>query len=124
IGVNSHQLENVKIDCRGLAAQGILGVVSALVFRGGLFLNLFGFAVVSAGGARASRVRAFLRGSVAWLPLITFIPLYFYSSLDNRLLLMLPHLGLAVLLAGAVCAVATPERGLQDRIAGTYLVPL
>jgi hypothetical protein len=79
-------------------------------------------AVVRRNGAVASRLRVFWRSMIAWSPLLLALILGAFLS---------PVLGLAwasalaVLLLGALmlASLALPERSLQDRLAGTVLVP-
>lgn len=116
-----------------IVCAGVLGSLAAFVFRGGLLLQLFGIAVVSKDGVRASRFRAFWRSFVAWLPgflgaFACCVGMVSYSSekVPESVPLALLLVGLvliALMVAGAVWSVANPSRGLQDKIAGTYLVP-
>jgi uncharacterized RDD family membrane protein YckC len=101
----------------------VLGLLSALLFRGGLVLRLLGIAVVTSSGSEVSRLRALWRSVIAWSPCtasVVITPFFLASSS-----LLLPAIGmfLAVSLIGIVAAAVTPARGLQDRLAGTYLVP-
>jgi hypothetical protein len=101
---------------------GLPAIIAALLFRGGLILLLSGVTFVRRDGARASRLRVFWRGLVAWSPMLV-VPFVFGF-------LMRPAGGLA---AGAVAAfligsltlisLALPKRGLADRLAGTWPVP-
>jgi hypothetical protein len=104
-----------------LAFVALLGLLSAAIFRGGLILRAFGMAVVRATGEPASRIRAFWRALLAWTPAVL-----------GGLATMTPWLELptaaaaaivSVMLAGAVWAVIRPDRGIQDWLAGTRLVP-
>ena len=96
-------------------------------------MRSLGIAVVTRTGREASRLRAFGRGLVAWLPLMALLVLLFRTSvLGNGLsdgwqrhpiaILAVPALGV-LFLGGALWAALHPERGLQDRVAGTWLVP-
>jgi uncharacterized RDD family membrane protein YckC len=104
-----------------LAAIG--GLLLAGACRGGV-LRLFGFEIVTADGEPASRLRVLARGAAAWGPLFvasgaaySMLPL---SSVGRALIL---GTGVIVLCAGAVYAVVNPMRGIQDRLAGTWIVP-
>jgi hypothetical protein len=107
-------------------------LLSAAVSRGGLALRLLGIAVVTRVGAEASRLRAFGRALLAWAPLVLAFSLVTWGpeALAALGLLSAPWpnaffasaMGL-LFLCGAIWAVVHPARGLQDRIAGTYLVP-
>ena len=101
---------------------GIPAVIAALLFRSGLILFVSGVTFVRRDGARASRLRVFWRGLVAWSPML--------AAPFAVGFLMQPLGGFA---AGAVAAflvgsltllsLALPKRGLADRLAGTWPVP-
>jgi small-conductance mechanosensitive channel len=94
-----------------------VAVWSAAGFRGGVMLLAFDIAVVSGAGGEASRQRAFLRAIVAWSPCLFFVfaILFGWTVLGVALLVLM--------VSGAVIACLNPERGLQDRIVRTRLVP-
>jgi hypothetical protein len=125
-------------------------LVSALAGRGGLGLRWSGLAVVTSDGQQASVLRGFWRAIVAWSPLL--IGLLVMTTGPNSALealltgssgLLQPSIGvdltlnpgiaalrLALLATAAVAAAVMlamaiwrPERSLQDRLAGTWLVP-
>ncbi len=81
-----------------------------------------GMVLVRADGTPASRARVFLRQMITWSGLMLF------WMLPALLLRLAPLWGLiASVLFAAIVAYSTlarPERGLQDRILGTWLVPL
>ena len=137
----------------GLMVAATIGLLSALASRGGIALRLIGAAVVTRNGASASGARARLRAVLSWAPvlaasaalfaghspLLTLTPpaSQFYAV---RVLQLLPvffpseptivatrvaivTVALAVFAIGVIAAVIEPERGLQDRLAGTWLVP-
>jgi hypothetical protein len=98
-------------------------LIAAALFRGGLVLRIAGMACVRRDGVRASRRRVFWRALVAWSPLF----LALFGSMQNWYEPRNAALGEAVL-CGLVCglailSIAMPERGLQDRLAGTWPVP-
>jgi eukaryotic-like serine/threonine-protein kinase len=98
-----------------LLIYGMLpALIAALLFRGGLVLRAAGVALVRTNGARASRWRAFLRGVVAWSPLVVSL-LVFRGSYWWAVYLLTVSL--------CVISVLVPVRGLQDRLAGTWPVP-
>jgi serine/threonine protein kinase len=114
------------------ALTAVCGVVSSWVFRGGWLMRALGIAVVVPGGREASRIRTLVRGIIAWWP----VPVLFYifsstlmfasSWTDARthpLALVLAFVPSVLFSVGAVYAVLNPERGWQDRLAGTWLVP-
>ena len=84
-------------------------------------MALLGIAVVDASGRPAARWRCAARAFAAWLPIFGGVavgvwggPALVNGSIGGSV---------AVFFAGGAYAVARPTRGLQDRIAGTWLVP-
>jgi len=101
------------------------GLLSALLFRGGLALRLLGIAVVTQDG-QASRVRAFWRAVIAWSPaVLSALVLTVGNPGPSAPLvwLFVEAASVILFLVGIAYAVRHPERGLQDRLAGTWLVP-
>jgi hypothetical protein len=111
-----------------LVTAGI-AVLSAWLFRGGLLLRLLGLAVVRPAGTDVSRVRAAWRAVVAWCPvLLLWLYIWIWSlgareAMDALSNWVVPAAALAVAVAGCVWAIFHPERGLAERLSGTYLVP-
>ena len=101
---------------------GIPALVAALLFRGGLVLLALGVAVVRHDGGRASRLRTFCRCIVAWSPLLV-APLL-VAILTPSVGIFWAGMLVGVIAVGlAVLSLTLPQRGLQDRLAGTWLVP-
>jgi uncharacterized integral membrane protein len=96
-------------------------------------MRLFGIAVVTQDGSRAGRLRTFCRSTAVWAPvwgtaLLLLLLSNFIATRTFGLILfaLIIPFGVALLLlfvTGAIWAGLRPERGLQDRIAGTWLVP-
>jgi len=114
----------------------IVSIAVALVFRGGLAMLIFGVVAVKRDGSRAGRLRVFWRALVTWSPYVLgFIGLIFLfigggmfadpDSAGGFIFAMGSAGGLALGLFAilAVVSALLPERGLQDRLAGTWLVP-
>ena len=118
----------------------IPSLVMALLFRGGLVLRLLGLAVVKEDGTEASRLRLFWRSLVAWFPALLSGPLlallvgptgglFIALSRGCPAYLFIALLALASVYSIFLTAILVfwsallPERGLQDRLAGTWLVP-
>ena len=107
----------------------VFGVGTAWLFRGGLFLRAFGIEVVTNIGVPASRLRTLWRGLLAWSPVIIALGLLALNPIllpvrDAReVTFVIGVCAAAIFVVGAMWAVMHPERGLQDRVAGTYLVP-
>lgn len=120
----SHDLPRIPIYF-ALGTAAAFGVLLAYVFRGGPILRLLGIAVVGVDGFEVSGTRAVLRAAVAWIPAVPAL-IAFVAVLRGSLtpaVVTLADTGLVVLVACAVGAVLRPERGIQDRIAATFLVP-
>lgn len=89
-------------------------------------MRALGAALVTDDGQGVSRLRALLRAAVAWSPVVVWLvllklaPEIQQSSIATALLYALVP---ALLIAGAVYAWLHPARGIQDRIAGTWIVP-
>ena len=137
----------------GLIVAAVVGLFCSLVSRGGIALRLIGAAVVTRNGAPASGARARLRAALSWAPVLAataalfaghspllsltppasqfyavrvlqFLPVFFLSEpsiVATRVAIVTG--ALAVFAIGVIAAVIEPERGLQDRLAGTWLVP-
>ena len=92
----------------------------------GVVLRLLGFEIVTADGRRAGRWRTLGRTVIAWSPLLLLILVQ--QVLGGRgagVAEVTTAFGLSVaaLSAGAIVAIVQPSRGLQDRLAGTWIVP-
>ena len=105
----------------------LAGLVGAFAARGGLTLRVLGAALVKSDGRDASRFRAVLRAAIAWSPLVLWLVLMRFgpASIQNMTapVALLYTLVLVVLAAGALWAWRHPARGIQDRLAGTWIVP-
>jgi uncharacterized RDD family membrane protein YckC len=104
---------------RTLSFVALFAVVAALVFRGGL-IRAMGLELVTANGRPASRVRVLARTVIAWAPIIVLMVVRPEPS-PIEFAIWIPVL--LVLLAGAIAAIRRPERGIQDRLVGTWIVP-
>ena len=101
---------------------GFPALVAALIFRGGLVLLIARVTFVRRDGARASRLRLFWRALLVWSPLVGA---FIFGSVLNAWLGATLAIVLPLLIIGVLTAVSVglPERGLQDRLAGTWPVP-
>jgi hypothetical protein len=101
--------------------------IGALIARGGFTLRGFGAALVNRRGEPVSRLRALWRAMVTWSPAIALPFLFFLAKTQSEnlsaLTLIPPSLGMAFLIAGAVWTALHPSRSIQDRLAGTWVVP-
>jgi hypothetical protein len=106
----------------------ICWLLFAYLFRGGLSWFLGGLTLVRSDGRPAGRFRVLVRAAVVWLPIaLVFVGLIgvqvaFPEAVSARVVLtiLLPLL----LLAYLVVAIRYPDRPPQDRLMGTYLVPV
>ena len=122
-----------------LAVPGIVGYC----WRGGPVFSLVGIEVRRLDGQRASRWRCAWRNFLSWAPVTpmyaTIIALLILGLAEQRetgqparladLGLLLAVCMLTGVLAGflaflaALCSLASPQRGIQDLLSGTYLAP-
>ncbi len=100
---------------------GVPAVVAALLFRGGLVLLALGVTYVRRDGQKASRGRVLWRSIVAWSPIVGAVMLGGVAmGVKSAPLALLSVVLMAGLTAWSLWA---PERGLPDRLAGTWPVP-
>jgi eukaryotic-like serine/threonine-protein kinase len=107
-----------------LAANGVFALILAVACRG-VCLRLLGFEIVANDGRRATRARVTSRALLAWspvlvLPIASWVSGHFDETLAESPLV---PVSLLVFVAGAAYAIASPSRGIQDRLAGTWIVP-
>jgi uncharacterized RDD family membrane protein YckC len=103
---------------------GALIQLLELPFRITASHSIFRLAVVNAKGKPASISNLLVRWAIVWLPL--FIPISLAALLIKRADLTALFISVLVLLllwaGAAVSAVIHPNRGLHDRLAGTWVV--
>jgi hypothetical protein len=100
--------------------------LGALFTGSGFTFRPFGVALVNRRGQRASRLRALWRAAVTWTPMcVTAVVIKLSPDPPTyRLdLLTLETALIALVGAAAVWAVYHPSRSIQDRLAGTWIVP-
>ena len=100
----------------------IPSLLMALIIRRGLILTMFGAVVVKGNGQRASRLRALWRGLIAWSPFLVgafvaagLVPLIGATAVT----IVMP----IAILTVTILSLLRRGRSLQDRLAGTWLVP-
>jgi len=111
-----------------ISTMVVLGAIAlaqllALLFRTTASHAIFRLAVVNAKGEHANRVTLLRRWAIVWLPL--FVPMLFVALLTKRTegIAFISALVLLLLwISAAVYAVIHPNRGLHDRLAGTWVV--
>jgi uncharacterized RDD family membrane protein YckC len=106
-----------------LAAIALFQILG-MAFHSTIGHSIFRLAVVNAKGEPANRVTLLRRWAIVWLPL--FLPMLFVALLIRRAELTAALISALVLLllwiSTAVYAVVHPNRGLHDRLAGTWVV--
>ena len=116
-----------------LAGSSVLAlffsIVSSLAVPGGAAARMIGLAVVTRDGNEIGRGRALARTLIAWAPILLWLCSSVLSLLRNRLVPLTPialltiALPFGAMIAGVVWTIAAADRGLHDRIAGTWVVP-
>jgi eukaryotic-like serine/threonine-protein kinase len=102
------------------------GMFSAFFARGGVTLRAFGAAVVNRRGEPASRFRTLWRAVITWsLVPVMLLVLKGDKTIEGLELgtMILHSLPMALFAAGAIWAILHPSRSIQDRLAGTWIVP-
>jgi hypothetical protein len=110
-----------------LAVLGAIALIQLLelpLFRTTASHGTFRLAVINAKGQRANRVTLLRRWAIVWLPL--FVPMLFAALLIKRAEVSAVFIcalsWLLLWIGAAVYAVIHPNRGLHDRLAGTWVV--
>ena len=82
---------------------------------------MMGLELVTADGRSASRLRVLVRTALTWSPILV-VPLVmrFVTPIPANLGQPWWMLGM---IAGAIVIAIWPARGVQDRLAGTWVVP-
>ncbi len=99
----------------------IPALIAALLFRGGVVLRIAGIAFVRRNGKLASRIQVFWRALVAWSPLV--IGFIVFIALQRQEPLLGENLAYLVAALPCVLSLLMRDRGIQDRLAGTWPVP-
>jgi uncharacterized RDD family membrane protein YckC len=106
----------------------LCSIVSSIAVPGGVATRLIGLAVVTRDGNEIGRVRSLARTLIAWAPISAWLvllpnPIFMGFGPASPLPVLAISLAFAAMIAGVVWTIAAGDRGLQDRIAGTWLVP-
>jgi uncharacterized RDD family membrane protein YckC len=110
-----------------IASVVSISLLLAVLFRGGLVPRVLRLAFVDSAGREITRARALWRALLAWMPLLGLVLLadqavVAFGRYPGAAWTAVGVLGLTMLI-GTCWAIVVPERGLHDRIAGTWLVP-
>jgi len=126
VGVKNAALFLASMITAGASVVVLLfSVVSSIAVRGGVATRSIGLAVVTQDGKEISRWRSLARTLIAWLPmLVASVPMpALISQGQGPAVLVSVGVALAAMIAGVVWTIAAADRGLHDRIAGTWVVP-
>lgn len=103
-------------------------VLAAAILRGGLSMLLAGITLVRTDGRRASRRQCAMRAAIVWIPIVALLigSAALQASAPERfhLAAALWLLALVLLPVYVVIALRYPSQPPQDRLTGTYLVPV
>lgn len=123
----SKLVTQVYVSACALLFVAVPSLIAAFAVRGGLVLRALDLTIVKNDGAPASRLRIFCRGLIAWSPALLlptlmawWVPLFGAMSWRHAAATILSVFIFLILI---VWAALWPDRGLQDRLAGTCLVP-
>jgi uncharacterized RDD family membrane protein YckC len=106
-----------------LGAIALIQLVELPLFRTTASHAIFRLAVVNAKGQRADRLTLLRRWAIVWLPLL--IPMGLVALLIERvegIAFICALVWLMLWFSAAIHAVIVPNRGLHDRLAGTWVV--
>jgi hypothetical protein len=115
----------------GFGAVALGGFLAGLIYPWGVLLRLFGIAVIDEAGTVASRAKATLRNAITWSPGLVcaawipsiWLPYMIRGNYWFQLVQFLViGLCMAIYLAAFGALMKDPDKGLQDRLAGTRLV--
>jgi len=104
-----------------LGAIALIQLLALALFRTTPSHATFRLAVIDAKGRPADSKKLLVRWAIVWLPL--FIPMLFVALLTETSAAFIYAIVLLLLwLSAAVYGVIVPNRGLHDRLAGTWVV--
>jgi eukaryotic-like serine/threonine-protein kinase len=115
LGIFSHVMRWVLMYFAGA------GLIMSLLFRR-TFLHLVGLEVV-ADGRPASRARLFVRATLLWSPVLVAAAIQLSRTTPGLVQDRVSLAALLVMVIGATVAIASPSRGVHDRLTGTWVVP-
>ena len=121
----SVMVSGVKGGVQLLGALGLICIACAALFRDGPLYRVLGIAIVRSDGSIVSRLQAIARATLTWLPAIggaVAIWVFLPTGSIRVWPVIVGAMLAATMAAVAIHAALHPERGLADRLAGTYLV--
>lgn len=125
---NARALAGIVVATFGgtFIAVATFAAIGALATGTGFTFRPFGVALVNRKGQKISRPRGLWRVTVTWSAMVALFFAFRHGpdiTKGGYLFLVLDLLLVAILAAGAVWAILHPARGIQDRLAGTWIVP-
>jgi len=102
---------------------GVPALIAAILFRGGVLLRGLGLALVTRDGVPARRWRVLARGMIVWMPAILAFTLLPSALLPRRLLWSMLVAIVVTYVGAALWSLRSTQRGVQDWIARTWMVP-
>ena len=109
-----------------LAFEAPFALLGALVTGSGFTFRPFGAALVNRRGERVSRLRALWRAMVTWSLPCALLLLFADGDSGKSVTatrLAAQSLGVGLVVAAAIWTALHPSRSIQDRLAGTWVVP-
>jgi hypothetical protein len=113
------------ISATGSLVALFFSIVSSIAVPGGVATRLIGLAVVTRDGNEIGRLRSLGRTLIAWAPIVAWlvsVPAQIDMGLGPASVLAI-SLAFGAMIGGVVWTLAAGDRGLHDRIAGTWVVP-
>ena len=118
----------VLMGAMGTSLALFFSIVSSIAVPGGLATRLTGLAVVTRDGNEIGRVRSLARTLIAWAPILVWLvllpnPVVMGFGPASPVPVLAISLAFGAMIAGVVWTIAATDRGLQDRISRTWVVP-
>jgi uncharacterized RDD family membrane protein YckC len=103
-------------------------IVSSIAVPGGAATRMIGLAVVTRDGNEIRRGRSLVRTLIAWVPIPAWLvllpnPIVMGFGPASPVPMLASSLACGAMIAGVVWTIVAADRGLQDCIAGTWVVP-
>lgn len=123
--IDSQRIPKVTVFLVAVGAwawcTGVSALIAAALFRGGILLHGLGLAVVTLNGRPARRWRVLARGMIVWAPPILAVTLL--TDAPSGVVGPMLTAIVATYLGAALWSLRRPDRGVQDWIARTWMVP-
>jgi hypothetical protein len=129
LGVASPGLIAVNVMAAVISLMFLIcSIVSSIAVPGGAATRMIGLAVVTRDGSEIGRGRSLARTLIAWAPILAWLvlfpnPIVMGFGPASPVPVLAISLAFGAMIAGVVWTIAAADRGLQDRIAGTWVVP-